>query len=59
MKQLSTWLTSPVGQDSYGTSGLTGLQLIIACILVFGAFIYLAMKDKADRKLEHNEPWNQ
>lgn len=59
MKQLSTWLSSPIGQDLYGTSGLTGLQFIIALTLVLLLFAWCFNEDRKDRKKELNEPWNQ
>lgn len=52
MKQLNTWLTSPIGEDQYGTAGLTGLQFIIACTLVMGAFLYLAYQASRNHTTE-------
>lgn len=59
MKQLSTWLSNPIGQDLYGTSGLTGLQFIIALSLVLSLFAWCLYEDRKDKKRESHEPWNQ
>lgn len=50
MKSLYTWLQNPVGHDQYGTSGLTGLQLIIALALIIGTLIYCIKEDLKEKK---------
>jgi len=37
-------MKSPVGTDLYGTSSLTGIELVIAATLVMASFAYLAIK---------------
>lgn len=57
MKQIITFLSNPIATDEYGTSNLTGLELIIAIILVATTFAYLILRGgfKAANIPEHHE----
>lgn len=57
MKEITTFLSNPIATDDYGTSNLTGLELLLAIALVGCTFAYLITRDGLlGRKIpEHHE----